>query len=103
MQTYPKKRIEIVVEAPALSRLLDRLDKAAVTGYTVLPALAGRGQDGSWRGEGLAGDAGRMVVVVCLTDAARVDAVLDAAYAIVSRQIGIVAVSDVQVIRPEHF
>jgi len=103
MQTHPKKRIEIVVEAPALQRLLDRLDRAAVTGYTVVPALAGRGHEGGWRGEGLAGDAGRMVMVICITDASRVDAVLETAYAIVSRQIGIVAVSDVQVIRAEHF
>jgi nitrogen regulatory protein PII len=103
MDTYPKKRIEIVVEAPALPRLLDRLDRAAVSGYTVIPALAGRGREGSWRGEGLAGDAGRMVIVVCITDATRVDAVLEAAYAIVSRQIGIVTMSDVSVIRAEHF
>jgi nitrogen regulatory protein PII len=104
MQTHPKKRIEIVVEAPALARLLDRLDAAAVTGYTVVPALAGRGIGGGvWRGEGLAGDAGRMVLVICITDAAKVDAVLETVHAIVTRQIGIVSVSDVQVIRADHF
>lgn len=103
MQTFAKKRIEIVVEAPALARLLDRLDQAAVTGYTVLPVLAGRGKEGAWRGEGLAGDAGRMVAVVCITDESRVDAVLEAAYAIVRRQIGIVTVADVAVIRADHF
>jgi nitrogen regulatory protein PII len=99
-----KKRVEIVVEAPALQRLLDRLDRVDVTGYTVIPALAGRGMGGgAWRGEGLAGDAGRMVLVVCITDPSRVDTVLEAVYAIVSRQIGIVSVSDVQVIRKDHF
>lgn len=104
MQTHPKKRIEIVVEAPALARLLDRLDAAAVTGYTVVPALAGRGiGGGAWRGEGLAGDAGRMVLVICITDASKVDAVLETIHAIVTRQIGIVSVSDVQVIRADHF
>ena len=104
MQTHGKKRIEVIVEAPVLMRLLDRLDQADVTGYTVLPALAGRGLGGgAWRGEGLAGDAGRMVMVICITDAARVDSVLANIYAIVSRQIGIVSVSDVQVIRAEHF
>ncbi|HYF57184.1 MAG TPA: DUF190 domain-containing protein [Salinarimonas sp.] len=103
VQTHLKKRVEIVLEAPALRRLIDRLDAAAVTGYTVVPVLAGRGHEGSWRGEGLAGDAGRMVMVVCITDPAKVDAVLETAYAVVSRQIGIVTVSDVQVIRAEHF
>lgn len=103
MQTHTKKRIEIVLEAPALNRLLDALDRTGVTGYTVAPTLAGRGREGSWRGEGLAGDAGRKVMVICITDPARVDQVLDAIYAIVRRHIGIVSVSDVAVIRPEHF
>ncbi|HVL70427.1 MAG TPA: transcriptional regulator [Beijerinckiaceae bacterium] len=103
MQTHPKKRIEIVLEAPALNRLIDRLEKANVSGYTVLPALAGRGSGGGWSREGLAGDAGRMVMVLCIIDGARVDEVLEAAYGVVSRHIGIVAVSDVQVIRAEHF
>jgi nitrogen regulatory protein PII len=101
--TYLKKRIDIIVEAPVLNRLLDKLDKVAVTGYTVLPALAGRGSEGSWRGENLVGDAGHMVVVMCVTSADKVDQVLEAAYSILSRQIGIVTVSDVQVIRSEHF
>ena len=103
MQTFPKKRIEIVVEAPVLGRLLQTLDDLAVTGYTVTPALAGRGLEGSWRRDGLVGEAGRMVVVFCILDASRVDAVLGPVFKLISRQIGIVTVSDVQVIRPEHF
>lgn len=103
MQTHAKKRIEIVLEAPALNRLLDALDRSGVTGYTVIPALAGRGREGSWRGEGLAGEAGRMVMVICVTDPSRVDQVLEPVYAIVRRHIGIVTLSDVAVLRPDHF
>jgi hypothetical protein len=44
-----------------------------------------------------------MVAVVCITDPARVQDVLEAVYAIVSRQIGIVSVCDVEVIRKDHF
>lgn len=103
MKTHPKKRIEIVVEAPVLGRLLTVLDDLAVTGYTVMPALAGRGREGSWRREGQVSDTGRMMVVFCIVDAQRVDAVLEPVFKLVSRQIGIVTVSDVAVIRPEHF
>lgn len=103
MDTYAKKKIEIIVEAPILNRLLDRLDELAVSGYTVLPVLAGRGRGGSWSREGLATDAGRMVMVVVVTDESRVQAVLEPVYKIVLRQIGIVTLSDVQVIRPDHF
>ncbi|NBJ10267.1 DUF190 domain-containing protein [Microvirga arsenatis] len=103
MQTHLKKRIEIVVEYPALRRLLERLDRSQVTGYTVVPALAGRGHDGLWSSEGLAGDAGRMMMVICITDPARLDPVLEEVYSVVARHIGIVTVSDVQVIRSDHF
>jgi PII-like signaling protein len=103
MQTHAKKRIEIVIEAPSLRRLTELLDRLAVAGYTVIPALAGRGRDGSWSREGLVSDAGRMVIVVCVLDESRVDPVLEEVYALVSRQIGIVTVSDVAVIRKEHF
>ena len=47
--THPKKRVEIMIEAPALARVTDALDRAEATGYTVLPALAGRGNGGNWQ------------------------------------------------------
>ncbi|MCX7340623.1 MAG: DUF190 domain-containing protein [Hyphomicrobiales bacterium] len=103
VQTHLKKRIEIILEAPALHRLTDRLNQAGVTGYTIVPVLAGRGQDGTWSAEGLAGDAGRLVMVISIVDAAKADDVLDRVYTLLARQIGIVTVSDVQVIRADHF
>jgi nitrogen regulatory protein PII len=103
MQTYQKKRIEILMEAPALHRLLDKLERAGVSGYTILPALAGKGRGGSWSEEGLVGDAGRMVMILCILDPAKADTVLESIFGLLSRQIGIVSVSDVAVIRKEHF
>lgn len=103
MKTHPKKRIEIMVEAPLLERVLDLLDKQGVSGYTVLPAIAGRGKDGSWHRDGLVGRVGAVVQVFCILDESRVDQVLEPLFRLVSRQIGIVTISDVQVIRPEHF
>ena len=44
-----------------------------------------------------------MVMVSSIMDATKIDAVLEAAYIVVRRQIGIVTVSDVQVVRSEHF
>jgi nitrogen regulatory protein PII len=102
LPTHAKKRIEIIIEAPMLARLLDLLDRLAVTGYTVVPAIAGRGREGSWR-EGQLTEAGRMVMVVCITDGARMQAVLDPVYKLLARQIGIVSVADVQVVRKDHF
>jgi PII-like signaling protein len=103
MQTYLKKRIDITIEAPLTTRVLQLLDQLNVNGYTVLPALAGKGKDGSWHRDGTVGRVGAMVVIFCILDEDRIAPVLDALFDLVSRQIGIVTVSDVQVIRREHF
>lgn len=103
MKTYPKKRIEIMVEAPLMNRVIAVLDECETGGYTVLPALAGRGVDGSWHRDGLVGRVGSVVQVLVILDESRVDAVLTPLFELVSKQIGIVTVSDVQVVRPDHF
>jgi nitrogen regulatory protein PII len=103
MKTFPKKRIEIMIEAPLMQRVITLLDKLDVGGYTVLPVLAGRGKDGAWHRDGAIGRAGSLVMIFCILDENRVDAVLDPLFELVSRQIGIVTVSDVQVVRGEHF
>jgi PII-like signaling protein len=103
MKTHPKKRIDIMVEAPLMQKVINLLDQQAVGGYTVLPVLAGRGKDGAWHRDGVVGRAGALVMIFCILDEARVDDVLGPLFALVARQIGIVTVSDVQVIRPDHF
>lgn len=103
MQTHRKKRLDIVIEAPMLRRLLALLDQLDASGYTVTPAIAGRGRGGSWHRDTIVGEAGRMVVVQCILDGTRVDEVLKPVFELVSRQIGIVTITDVEVIRPEHF
>lgn len=103
MKTVPKKRIDIVIEAPALDRLLTILDDSRASGYTVQRALAGRGRDGSWSGKGQVGDSGRMMCVFCVVDATLADDVLEAIYPLVERQMAIVTVADVQVVRGERF
>ena len=103
MKTHPKKRIDIMIEAPLMKSVIDVLDQQDVSGYTVLPVLAGRGKDGAWHRDGVVGRAGALVMIFCILDESRVEEVLEPLYALISRQIGIVTVSDVSVVRPEHF
>lgn len=103
MKTHEKKRLDIVIEAPILPRLLALLDDLAVSGYTVVPARAGRGRGGAWRRDGLVGEAGRMMLVFCVLDESRLDAVTEPVFELLEPQLGIVTVSDVSVIRSEHF
>ena len=103
MKTHPKKRIDIMVEAPLMQKVINLLDQQAVGGYTVLPVLAGRGKDGAWHRDGVVGRAGALVMIFCILDEARVDEVLGPLFALVTRQIGIVTCTSETVIRPDHF
>ena len=76
MELHPKKRLVIVIESPALNRLLRRLDELDVPGYTAQPALAGRGRSGTWRRDGVVGEAGVMTVVSLILDESRLEEVL---------------------------
>ncbi len=102
MQTHKAKRVEIIIEAPMEGRLTTALQGAGVTGFTVLPVLGGSGRSGQWTREGQVGRSG-MVAVVCLIRPERLDALLDAAFAVVERHIGVVSVTDCEVLRAERF
>jgi len=103
MQTHIVKRVEIIIEAPMERRLTAALDGAGATGYTILPVLGGSGRSGTWSREGQVSRAGGMVAVACLTRPDRVEALLDAAFHVVERHIGVVSVTDCEVVRPDRF
>ena len=103
IETFKKKRLSIIIEAPFLHRLLGILDDLDVPGYTAIPALAGRGAGGPWRADSLSSDAGRMVQVVIVLDESKVPDVLRAVRGVLQRQMGIVSMMDVEVLRPELF
>jgi nitrogen regulatory protein PII len=103
MDTHKAKRVEILIEAPMERRLTQALISAGVTGFTVLPVLGGSGRSGRWSREGQVSRAGGMVAVVCLIRPERLDALLDAAFGVVDRHIGVVSITDCDVIRAERF
>jgi len=102
METHNAKRVEIVIEAPLEKRLTKALSESGVTGYTVLPVLGGSGRSGQWTREGQVGRAG-MVSVVCLIKPERLDTLLDAAFTVVKKHIGVVSITDAQILRAERF
>ena len=103
MHTHKAKRVEITIEKVMQSRLTDALKVAGVTGYTVLPVLGGSGRSGEWSRSGQITRAHGMVQVVCIIKPERLDDLLKGAFAVVERHIGVVSVSDCDVLRAERF
>jgi len=103
MKKHKAKRVEIIIETPMQSRLTDALVKAGVTGFTLLPVSGGGGRSGLWTREGEVSRAGGMTMVLCIVREDNLDTVLDTAFAIVERHIGVVSVTDCDVLRAERF
>jgi nitrogen regulatory protein PII len=103
MQMHAAKRVEIIIEAVMERQLTHALVEAGVSGYTVLPVSGGSGRSGQWSREGQVGRAGGMVAVICLIRPERLDGLLEAAFSVVERHIGVVSISDTQVLRAERF
>lgn len=85
------------------TRLTDALESAGVTGFTVLPVLGGGGRSGRWSREGQVSRAGGMVAIICIIREERLELLLDAAFKVVERHMGVVTVTDCQVLRAERF
>ena len=103
MKTTLKKKVEIVIEAPMVERLCRLLEEGGATGYTVYPAVQGRGANGAWSRRGEISESQRMYVLFTVLDASELEPALERIYDLLSRQIGIVTVTDVAVIRGERF
>ena len=103
MEMHAAKRVEIIIKAVKERRLTTALTDAGVTGYTVLPVSGGSGRSGQWTREGQVSRAGGMVAVICLVRPERLDPLLEAAFAVVERHIGVVSIADAQVLRGERF
>lgn len=103
MEKHKAKRVEIIIETPMCSRLTTALVKAGVTGFTLLPVHGGGGRSGTWSREGEVSTAGGLTMVLCIIREENLDTVLDTAFAIVERHIGVVSVTNCDVLRAERF
>jgi hypothetical protein len=103
METHNALRVEIIIEAPMQRRLEEAMTRVGVTGYSILPVLGGNGRSGPWSREGQVGRAGGLIAVICIVAPERKEVLLDAAFAVLKRQIGVVSVSPCEVLRAERF
>lgn len=89
------KRIEIVIDSLQTDRVIELLDEAGVSGYTVLPNARGRGRRGVRAGGDLT-DAlqNAYLMTVCRPD--MLDSVLDTLRPLLKRFGGVCVVSDAQ-------
>lgn len=103
MQTHRRKRLEIIVEKTFVRRITALLGAhEGVTGFTVLPCLGGQGHQGRREPDAIT-DVLDNVMIVVITKEEVANPLLDALMPLLEDGVGIVYLSDVEVVRAAHF
>ena len=101
IETVIRKRIEILADAPLVRRITAAIDRAGITGWTVLPVQSGSGRDGAWREERITGADKSLILTIASQDKAMALAE-DLAPILPSHGL-LLTMWDVEVIRGERF
>lgn len=99
---YPKKKIEIVVEAVRARAVIDMIEAAGAKGYTVLPNVSGKGNRGV-RDDAHLTDVFRNVLIIVFAAEEIAARIVEQSQPLLENYAGIVVVSNVEVLRDEHF
>ena len=102
MKTHPKKKVEIIVERPLLRDVIEVIDSLGASGYTVLPTVAGRGKDGSWRADDVSSAFDRVMVIVIANEEVA-ETMVERSFDLLKDYNAIVTLSDVAVVRGDRF
>lgn len=101
MQTFPRKRLEIVVDRAIVPMVTGLFDEAGVGGYTRVAVEAGRGEAGNWADDQITGE--QKVVFIAITTETIADKLIAKLAQLFETYPGVVILSDCQVLRPGKF
>lgn len=102
VNTIQRRKLEILVDAPLVRRVVAAAEDAGVTGYTLLPTLGGAGHGGRWSDDQVTG-AEAKVMFVTITNEVRAAALTDALAPLLESH-GLILVSSlVEVVRADRF
>ncbi len=101
IETVVRKRIEILTDTRLQKRVTNAIDKAGITGWTIVPVTSGKGRDGPWREERVMGTDKVLVLTIAAEDKA--EALAEVLAPMLTKYGFILSMWDVQVIRGERF
>lgn len=102
MQTHRRKKVEIVVEVMRAPRIVEMIEKAGAKGYTVIPNVSGKGRRGV-RGDGDVVNVFQNALIIVITTEEIAARIVEEAHRLLENYAGVVFLSDVEVVREDHF
>ncbi len=101
MNVITRTKLEIFVEAHALGEIESMLERVGFKGCSVFAGVEGTGSHGTWRQTGV--DEAGMRLVITIGSEASAEAALTWLGDYFKSYPGVVATSEVKVLRPERF
>lgn len=95
------KKLEVVIEAVKLQKILSIMDEAGAGGYTVIPSVTGRGHRGRRAGVALT-NVFQNAMVFTLVDEATATLIVQEVKKIIQNYAGVIIVTDADVIAPDY-
>lgn len=102
IETMPRDKIEVFVDAPLAPRLARLAEDAGITGHTLIRTESGRGQNGEWS-EDLISGATAKYIFLTIANRARSEIFLNSLAPLLESHGLVVLRSTVEVIRPGRF
>lgn len=100
--TIERRKIEILLDAPLVATAIGIIERAGVTGYTLLPASGGAGRGGRWSDDQVT-RADSKVLLLTIARVEQTDAIVAALEPLLDSHGMIIMLSSVQVVRADKF
>ncbi|TCJ12248.1 P-II family nitrogen regulator [Parasulfuritortus cantonensis] len=99
----PLKKLEIILEGAHQDFATDLLDRAGVTGYTIVNNLSGKGQHGFHEGHLMFNEDAVLIMIIVAVPEELVKPILEGYAPFFGKHTGVVFISDIQVTRLVKF
>ncbi len=103
LQFSPLKKLEIILEGEHLGFATDLLDRAGVSGYTIVNNLSGKGNHGYHEGHIMFNEEDVLDMIIVAVPDDLVPVILEGLAPFYEEHSGVVFISDIQVTRPVKF
>ena len=99
----PLKKLEIIIEGAHQVFATDLLDRAGVTGYTIIENLSGKGRHGFHEGHLMFNEDAVLIMIIAAVPEELVEPILEGFSPFFNKHTGVVFISDIQVSRLVKF
>ena len=99
----PLKKLEIILDGEHREFATDLLDRAGVTGYTIVNNLSGKGSQGFHEGHLMFNEDDALIMIIAAVPEELVGPLLEGFQPFFEAHSGVVFVTDIQVGRPVKF